>query len=434
MTLRLSHLALLIACTTVVTAVLGVVTTYRTAGEELREVLDDDLEGQSRMLARLLRAEGAGNGQEDLQALLRKAFRPDDEETVWVNVYDITSGRLASNLDHDLALASPDNGDISLWWDGHAWEGHQRREGDLVVQLLRREDLYLDIQDDILEDIVAPALTGSAINLALLAALIGLALWPLARLSRALESRNADSLAPVDVPAPAEEIRVLRDTLNRLISDVDSVLRRERQFANDVAHELRTPLTTLKVELAAPEPDVTALKNEVNRLSRLVEQLLTLARLEQGRWRAAVSPVALHELWADESARLAGLLDNAGMTLEADIQPAIVPGEPALLQALLWNLLGNVVRHCPPGTHARVRIGKRDGRAVLMVSDSGSGIDLEVREQLNRGHAHLDSRSEGLGLGLAICQRIASVHGATLTFLANETGEPGLRVEVSFGT
>ncbi len=432
MRIRLSHLAALLAVTMVVTAVAGVVATYREAGDELRDVLDDDLESQGRLLARLLAAEPGELSADGLTVLLRKTFKPDEEDTLWVNVYDTAAGRFASNLPHDLPLEDSRNREVRLTLGGHAWEGFQSREGDLVVQLLRRADRYGDVGEEILEEITMPVLVGGAVNLALLAGLIGLSLWPITRLAREIESRNADSLAPVTLPTLAAEIAVLRDTLNSMMASVDTALKRERQFASDVAHELRTPLTTLKLELAGDELDRDALKAEVDRLTRLVEQLLILARLEQGRWQSAFAPVELDALYEREIGRFATRLQRAGMTLRRELSPVMVNGEATLLQALLQNLLNNVLRHCPRGTSVVVRLHRAAGVAMLEVADTGAGIPEEQRRQLHQGFTHFDSRSEGLGIGLAICQRIAQVHGATLEFLANEDGAPGLRVRVSF--
>lgn len=432
MRIRLSSLAVLLGLTLAVTAVVGVVATYIEAGDELHDVLDDDLASQGRLLARLLETERDRLADARLDTLLRKAFRPDEEDTLWVNVYDTTTGHLASNLQHELPLRDPHGDDIRLQLDGHDWLGYQHREGHLVVQLLRRADRYDDVRADILEDITTPVLLGSAVNLALLAALIVLSLWPLARLVRALEARSPDSLAPLTVPTPAVEIGILRDTLNALMADVDAVLKRERQFASDIAHELRTPLTTLKLELADPDPDRLVLKAEVERLARLVEQLLILARLEQERWRSIFVAVDLQALCEREIGQLASRLQNAGMRLEKDLAPAIVDGEPILLQTLVRNLLNNVIDHCPAGTQVLVRLGSIEGRTVLEVSDSGPGIPEEFRRQMDAGFTRFDNRSTGLGIGLAICQRIAQVHGATLRFLANDDGAPGLRVRLSW--
>lgn len=432
MNLRLSHLAALVTASVLVAILGGAYATYRAAGDEFREVLDDDLQNQSRMLARLLAAEQVDLPALELDGILRKTFRTDDEDTLWVSVYDVPTGRLASNLRHNLPLSQVSSGRISLEHAGHSWQGYQRREGDLVVQLLRRDDLYRDIEEDVLEEISAPAVIGGGLTLLLLGLFLAFLLRPLSRLVRQLETRNADSLAPVTLETPALEMRILRDTLNRLISGIDDVLKRERQFASDVAHELRTPLTTLKLELAGPEPDLPALKAEVDRLARLVTQLLTLARLEQGRWRESFVGIALDELVAGEVERYAGRVARAGMHLESTLAHRSVTGDPTLLQALLQNLLNNVLAHCPPGTGLKVAVIDEDGRTVLEVSDTGPGLSPELRNRLSHGATRLDSRSEGLGLGLAICQRIAQIHGAMLEFVERGDGAPGLRVRVVF--
>jgi len=440
MSFRLAHVALLLALTIVVTAIGGVAATYWVADEEFRDILDDDLEIQSEFLAELL---AAGRSRfldtDDLRELLRDTFEPDDDEdTRWVSVYDTRSGRRISNLPHDLPLESTDDGSIRLSFDGYNWHGYQTEEDDIVVQILRRDDLFLEVRKEILEDIITPALIGGAVNLLLLAVLIGFFTWPLTRLVRQLESRSADSLTPLALTTPAQEIRVLRDALNRMMSGVDAVLKRERQFASDVAHELRTPLTTLKLELAGPDPDTRAIKEEVDRLSRLVEQLLTLARLEQGQWRQHFEPVDISSLYQRIIDRFSAKFTDKGMVLRSDLAPATIDGDATLLDILLQNLLNNVLNHCSASTIADVRLERCSTSEPggehprLTVSDTGSGISEDTRRQMSRGFMRLDSKSEGFGLGLAICQKIAEVHGATLEFHSRANGAPGLVVRVDF--
>ena len=433
MRFRLSQLVLILAVTTVATAVVGLVATYHTADHEFRDVLDEDLERQSRMLAKLLAAGRIDMPRSELASLLTRAFKADDEETLWVSVYDLATNQLASNLPHHLELKSQGSGTLSLQWDGHEWHGYQRREGELVVQLLRRADLYADVQRDIVEDIMVPVVAGTSINLLLLGAFLGMLLWPLSRLVRQLESRNADSLEPLTALTPVAEIGVLRDTLNSLMEGVDSVLRRERQFSNDVAHELRTPLTTLKLELAGPDPDLAMLGVEVNRIARVVEQLLTLARIEEGHWRSSFSRIQFAEFWAVEGPRIANEVAAARMGLETAIQPATIMGDGVLIQVLIRNLVRNVIQHCPPDTRIHISMVSESGQSVLAVSDNGPGMPPDQLERLNAGgFTRLDSKNEGLGLGLAICHRIAQVHGAGLRFTANPGDAPGLRVEIRF--
>jgi two-component system, OmpR family, sensor histidine kinase QseC len=432
MTFRLVHLAVLLAATTVLAAVAGVVATYRVADEELRDVLDEDLESQSRMLAKLLAGERTRPSREELASLLRRTFEADDEDTLWVNVYDLRTGGHASNLKHDLALTDDDSGPVRLQRGRHAWTGYQRRQDDLVVQLLRRDDLYEEVQQEMLDDVVAPAIAGGAVNLLLLAGLMTLLLWPLTRLVRELGARDADSLAPFTLRTPATEIATLRDTLNGLIARVRAVLEREREFTSDVAHELRTPLTTLKLELASPEPDLAAMRSEVDRLARLVGQLLTLARLEERLWKERFGTVELGGVARRELERHASRLAAKRMTVRADLAHARVRGDTALLEMLVQNLLDNVAVHCPAGTAVDVRVQERDGRALLVVSDTGHGIPEPLRARMTERWSRLDSKSEGLGVGLAICQKIVRAHGGSLAMLARPDGAPGLHVEAAF--
>jgi signal transduction histidine kinase len=432
MTFRLSHLAVLLAVTTVLTAIGGAVATYRVADAEFRDVLEDDLEDQSELLAHLLGQDSLRLSEGTLETLLRETFESDQDETLWVNVYDLRTRKHVSNLRHELALASERSGSARLEAHGYHWHGYQHREGDLVVQLLRRDDRYRELQAEILEDITTPVVVGSAVNLLLLGALMALLLWPLTRLVRGLEARDADSLTPLVLKTPATEIAMLRDTLNRLIGRVSAVLQRERQFASDVAHELRTPLTTLKLELADPDADPSILKAEVDRIARLIAQLLTLARLEEGLWRERFGRVGLDDIGRRVSARFADRIADSGMTLRTDLHPATVAGDEALLEILLENLLTNAIKHCPPRCEIDLRVRMESGGPVLELSDTGPGIAEEQRERLTRRFARLDHKQEGLGLGLAICHKIVQAHGATLAFHARDDGRPGLRVVVTF--
>lgn len=432
MSLRLSHLAVLLAISIVAVAAGGVAATWRVAGAEFRDVLDEDLENQSELLAELLATESVDLTTAELEDLLEEAFEPEGEETLWVTVHDTRTDRSVSNFRQALTLGDKDRERVVGSYRGHEWRGYQSDEDHIVVQMLRRDDLYREVQEQVLEDIVTPTAVAGIVSLLLLALLIGLSLWPLTRFARQLETRSGNSLEPLRLDTPAREIRVLRDALNNLMRGVADTLARERQFASDVAHELRTPLTTLKLELSGPEPDVKASKAEVDRLSRLVEQLLTLARLEQGQWKQHFAAVSLDELVVRTVERYRRRFHEAGMVIGVRPAAVVVSGDPTLLQILLRNLLDNVLDHCRAGTHVLVAMEAYDGGIRLEVSDTGPGIDEDRRRRMAEGFTRMDSRTAGFGLGLAICRRIAEVHGAALRFEARDDDRPGLRVVVTF--
>lgn len=431
-TIRLTHLAALLAISTLAAAIGGVAATWWIADREFRDVLDEDLSNQTDLLAELVTYEGVGLTGDALAELLADAFESDDEESLWVTVYDTRDGSHVSNFEHSIAFDGDEEGPIDLRFDGRLWHGFREDEDHFVVQVMRRADAYEAVRGEVLEDIIMPAIVGSAVNLTLLALLIGLFLWPMTRLSRQIESRSATSLAPLTVRTPAREILILRDALNELMHDVDDVLQRERRFASDVAHEMRTPLATLKIELDGEEPDLPAVRSEIDRLSRLVAQLLTMARLEQGRWRERFASVSLDAVCDRVVERFDEKFTDAGMALELRAMPATVVGDPTLLEILLRNLLQNILVHCPRGAHADVEVASVNGRVRLRVADTGSGLAEELRQQMSQAFTRLDSKGEGLGLGLAICHRIAKVHGAEIVFLAREDGAPGLLVQVTF--
>lgn len=432
MTFRLSRLALLLALSIVLTSIVGVGATWWVAEQEFRDVLDDDLEVQSKLLAGILAEDDFDFDADELLELVDDLYETDDEDAIWVTIHDIGDGTSISNIPDQIAISSDDSGSIDLELDGYGWHGYQQREDDIVVQMLRRNDLYQALQRETLKDIVMPALIGGGITLTLLLVLIGFSLWPVMRLARQVGARSPDSLSPLVVRTPARELQVLGDSLNKLIRDVDSVLTRERQFANDVAHELRNPLTTFAVELASDDPDLAALKAESRRLTRLVEQLLTMARLEQRHWHRRFESVDLHELCTRVTDQLQPKFDSAQIELTSHLAPATVSGDSALLDTLCRNLLLNILNHCPPQTKASVEIDRVGGAVRMRVSDTGPGIDLAIRAQMTKGFTRLDSRSEGFGLGLAICHRIAGVHDASIAFNERTDGSSGLVVDVIF--
>ena len=433
MKVRLLHLVVTIGLSTVVAGVGGVAATYWVIEDEVQDLLDDDLEAQSELFAQVLAAKGALVSPEELEALIQPIFEWDQEETLWVNVYDPATGRHVSNLDHSLPVPAPGARKLDLALQGHRWIGYQHHHpAGPVVQLLHRRDRYQEVREEVLEGAAIPALAVTGVNLLLLAGLTLLFLGPLTRLASELEQRKAESLAPVAVKTPAHEVRVLRDVMNRLMADVEIVLRREREFASDVAHELRTPLATLKLELSSDSPDGEALKSEVDRLVALVNQLLTLARLQRTHWRESFERVALDGLYAGHLRELSSRLREKGLSLHADLRQAEVSGDRMLLEVLLGNLIDNAVHHCPPGTEVDVELVETGSEVVLRVRDTGPGMPLHHLESLNAGFTRLDQRSQGLGLGLTICHKIAEVHGASLTFAARADGTSGLEVHVRF--
>ncbi|WP_425641207.1 ATP-binding protein [Marinomonas gallaica] len=416
-------IAWILGASMIISSLMGVFITYLAADEEFNEVLEDDLQQNADLLNAMLVATDAT--PEELTVFLKEHIRNDDEDTIWVTVYDLEQGWQVSNLDHTRPLVERGSDFIKADFEDYGWHGYQHDEDGLVVQMFRRDDLTDDIIGDIAEDITAPTLIGSALSVFILIWLVRLIVRPLTALSKELDRRSSDDLSPLSCGTRNQEIQMLSNKLNRLMSEVDEVLTRERQFANDVAHELRTPLTTIKLELSCPDPDIESIKSETERVNRIVEQLLTLARLEQQHWKKHFETVVL-------DARMQGILDkyqgrftDQNIELMTDIAPCSVQGDATLLQVLIENLLSNILRHSNDCKTVQITLSQQQ----LVIQDNGQGAPENLLNTIDTSTRRLDSKGEGLGLGLTICQRIAAIHQASLHF---DNAQPGLKVCLTF--
>lgn len=269
---------------------------------------------------------------------------------------------------------------------------------------------------------------------------IAASLRPLVKLTQAVASRQPDNLAPLDVVAP-REVTPLIERLNHLFARTGKLIENERRFTADAAHELRTPVAAIKaqVQVAQGAVDVAerkrALGNAItgcNRATHLIEQLLTLARLESTD-TAALQPCPLRALAAEVMAEIAPAAVEVGVGLELlDGEEVSANGLPALLQVMLRNLLDNAVRYTPAGTLVEVVVGRQEGKSFLRVSDNGPGLPAEELTKITqRFYRALGTSASGSGLGLSIVQRIADIHQAQIRVEAGGSGR-GLSITLLF--
>jgi two-component system sensor histidine kinase QseC len=289
--------------------------------------------------------------------------------------------------------------------------------------------------------LVWPILVGLPLMAAALWWGIGRALAPVGRVAGEVAGLAPDRLRRVggDAPLP-EEVAPLVAALNGLTDKVAQALDKERRFTADAAHELRTPLAALKVQAqlarrtqaqGTRERALDQVLAGVERMGRLVEQLLTLARLDPEAGREAFAPVDLAALAETVCAELAPVAVARGQILELEAGGGAVQGHRGWLEILLRNLVGNALRHTPPGSRIQVATGSAPEQAWLAVRDDGPGIPAEEREALlGRFARGAEAGEEGCGLGLSIAGRIAEVHGGRLT-LGPGLGGAGLEVVVT---
>lgn len=241
---------------------------------------------------------------------------------------------------------------------------------------------------------------------------VGKGLKPLTRITNALLSRNAQCLDPLDVSELPVELRPLAISQNELLSRIYHAIERERRFTGDAAHELRSPLTAVKTHIQvaqitngeASRTALTRAEEGADRLQRILEQLLLLARVE-----GCLSFEDGTQALADEVARQA--LDDSARDCSVRIQlqknvnnyPLAVPA--VLATAALRNLLDNALRHTAVNTKVDLVVFVEAGKACFCVRDKGGGVSPEQLSYLTKRFWH-KGHSEGSGLGLAIVEAI----------------------------
>ncbi len=280
------------------------------------------------------------------------------------------------------------------------------------------------------------------LTLVLIWAGIQVGLRPLTRLREEIAARSPLDLRPIAETSVPREIAPLAATLNRLFGLLRTTNQSQQQFIADTAHQLRTPLTGMlaQLDLLMAEPAarplqgrLAMLQDGVRQLSHSTNQLLSLARADAAVSGAArKQPVDLAQL-AGEA--VAGFFDRAlqaDIDLGADLQPATVSADAALIDDLIGNLVDNALKYTPRGGHVTVSAGLRQGRAFLCVEDDGPGIPEADRQRVRQRYVRLPGApGHGSGLGLAIVEDIARLYDAELRIEAGADGR-GTRVALLF--
>ena len=301
--------------------------------------------------------------------------------------------------------------------------------------------------DDSVRILTRAALIGGPLAVLLMATAtygaVTLSLRPVAALRHGAADITAAGLARQRLPVPGaqDEIHRLAITLNAMLDRIDSATSRQRTFVGDAAHELRSPLASLRVQLEVaqrlgPTADwdgvIDDVLVDVDRLDRLVEDLLTLARLDESGSVGRREPVALDEL----AGSVTGGYVHARVPVRINATPVTLAGDPDALRRVVINLVDNAVRYAAHEVLVTVAPTTVEGqpRALLTVEDDGPGIPAAERSKVfDRFYRVQESRSRasgGTGLGLSIVRDIVRNHDGRVRMTERAGGAPGLRAEV----
>ena len=257
------------------------------------------------------------------------------------------------------------------------------------------------------------------------------ALQPVARLTEeaGLIGAGRGLTERIQVPKAADELGRLAETLNGMLARLERAVTQQRRFVADVSHELRTPLTVMRSEIDVSLASdalsgdartvLESAREEAQRMTGIVENLLTLARIDEEELHLFRRPCDLRELAEATARELGPVAGQRGITIRLNGSRGPVEADPERLEQVVRNLLDNAIRYSPRGGTVLVEIANHHGQVELTVRDDGPGIDpaeLEhVFERFYRGDLSRQSAGAGSGLGLAICREIAEAHGGAMS-------------------
>ena len=261
------------------------------------------------------------------------------------------------------------------------------------------------------------------------------ALRPVAQMADQAGRISADRLGErLTIANAADEFGRLGHAFNATLERLERSFEQLRRFTADASHELRTPLTALRsvgevglrtaVDVVAHRDVIASMLEEADRLTRLVDTLLLLARSEGGALPITESVFDLRDLARDVAAALGILAEEKRLRIVVKGDGALVRGDRTLLRQVLLDLLHNAIRHSPAEGEITFEVGADAASARCTLRDEGPGIPRELRdrvfERFVRGDEARDRTRGGAGLGLAVARAIVELHRGTLTLVEHD--------------
>ncbi len=358
---------------------------------------------------------------------------------------------LARSIDlPDVPLVANNPGFTEFSHQGYRWRAlvHLDPQSQLWYLVAERFDQRYRLAEAVIVRAILP--------LVLIVPLLAFAIWlivtlamrPLAGWVARLQEKDVRDFSPLpEAPLP-RELRPLASAVNGLLNRLEQAFNREKRFSADAAHELRTPLAglqlvaaNLRARLQEAEPGaalalVSQLEQSANRMSHLVNQILTLNRTAQEDWVDGFTRVDLAALTKQVLADYYDAIEAKPLELDVDLpQPLILQGNAWALEILLGNLVNNAIKYSPKAGPLQVRAWQDGGHLHWSLADGGPGIDPQLRERVYDrfyrvgGDRHA-SDIPGCGLGLSIALQIVRLHQGQIHLTTSPWG--GLQVNLQF--
>ncbi len=343
------------------------------------------------------------------------------------------------------AFSSSDHGFSETNIDSHLWHifSIANSTGEYVIHVGQKEEIRAELTDEISTHTSLQLLIGLPFLGVVIWFIVGLSLSPINRLEKQLAKREASYLKPLLFKRLPNEIVPVVNEINNLFAQLEEAFEHERRFTADAAHELRTPLagllTQAQVALRTNDDDtrkqaLKRIEQAVNRMTYLVQQLLTFSRIESSTEFLAKESTQLGSEVVHVIAELEPEAHKKRILLEfVEDDPVPIIVNAPLIVILIRNILDNAIKYTPPKGTIFISVARKERHLQLSIEDSGPGIAPDQYENsLKRFHRCVETahKAQGTGLGFSIVERIASIHNADLILGVSRFG--GLKVCVLF--
>lgn len=344
-----------------------------------------------------------------------------------------------------LSQITDKNGMETLRWQNNIWHIYIRplhKNTDYTIMAAQTSNIQQNLLNQLTWSNLLMLLWGYPFFGLLIWLSVDRGLSSLKRIARDIANRHSAELKTVDITNAPLEVKPLIEALNKLFVRLEETFERNKRFSADAAHELRTPLAALKtqaqVALRAPSENAVkaGLKNVilgVDRCTHIVQQLLTLSRLEPEH-HLEMQLFHLSNLAAEIVAQLApqALEKNIEIELDSNDKEILMYANETAIAILIRNLVDNAIRYTPIGGNVKVYLQENEDNILIQVTDNGPGIPKELRNRVfERFYRVLGTQASGSGLGLAIVQQIVELHHAHIVLDEPPSGQ-GLEFSIYF--
>lgn len=437
---------------------------YEDVRKETRELFDAQLVRSARLILSLAQSQNGDHGFSRIQEYLDEnglsvmyidfEESGDEQQTEDAHIYETKLAFQIWDNEGNLVVKSynaplepltkQNNGFNNILIEGFNWRTFSLVSSNQQYRCITAE--RIDVRNDLIVKISNDLFYMFIILVPLLSLILYISidngLKPLQRLASQINRRSGDNLELIASDYKYTEIVTIKNALNQLLHRLKETLAREKRITSDAAHELRTPLAAIRLhtELAKNAKNrkqqtesLNQVIHGVDRTTHLVEQLLTLARLEPELLANDFASVNLTALIIEECALLSPLAIDKNIDItfnETRIGP--INGHESSLRLLIRNLLTNAISYTPVDGYINISLSQKEQKTIFIIEDNGPGISEKDRKRvMERFYRAGDHQTPGCGIGLSIVDRVVQMHHGVLQLCQADNGQ-GLKVIIQF--